>query len=100
MFTADPRHREADVAIRFGNGKWRDGTSTLLFDEEVFPVCSPARLMSHGQPGSLADLAGSLLIESDSTFEAWMGWEEWLRAVGFCPPRLRLDRKSKRRHFS
>src|SRR3546814_17509615 len=90
MFTADPRHREADVAIRFGNGKWRDGTSTLLFDEEVFPVCSPAWLLSHGQPGSLADLAGSLLIESDSTFEAWMGWDEWFRAVGFCPPRLRF----------
>jgi DNA-binding transcriptional LysR family regulator len=90
MFTADLRYNEVDVAVRFGDGKWRDGTSTLLFDEEVFPVCAPAWLAAHGTPASLAELAASPLIESDSTSEAWMGWGEWFRAVSFHPPRLRF----------
>lgn len=88
MFTADLLHKEIDVAIRFGNGKWGDGTSTLLFDEEVFPVCSPSWLEENKAPGSLAELAGTALIESDSTSEGWMGWSDWFDAVGFRPQHL------------
>ena len=88
MFTADLRHKEIDVAVRFGNGTWADGTAALLFDEEVFPVCSPKWLETHDAPESLQDLANAVLIESDSTSEGWMGWEEWFLAVGFAPVRL------------
>jgi DNA-binding transcriptional LysR family regulator len=88
MFTADLRHKEIDVAVRFGNGTWPDGTAMLLFDEEVFPVCSPAWLSAHGEPETLEALAGAALVESDSTTEGWMGWEEWFNAVGFRPMRL------------
>lgn len=88
MFTADLLHKDIDVAIRFGNGKWRDGTATLLFDEEVFPVCSPWWLEANKAPDSLAELADTDLIESDSTSEGWMGWSEWFDAVGFRMPHL------------
>lgn len=88
MFTADLRHNEVDIAVRYGNGKWRDGTSQLLFDEEVFPVCSPAWLLANGAPRSLMDVAKVALIDSDSTSEGWMDWEEWLHAAGLQPPRL------------
>lgn len=88
MFTADLRHNEVDIAVRYGNGKWRDGTSSLLFDEEVFPVCSPAWLLANGSPQSLIDLMKTPLIESDSTSEGWMNWEEWFHAAGSQPPRL------------
>lgn len=88
MFTADLRHKEIDVAIRYGNGRWGDGTATLLFDEEVFPVCSPKWIESHGEPGTLDDLARAPLIESDSTSEGWMTWEEWFHAAGLRPVRL------------
>ncbi|CAB3793736.1 HTH-type transcriptional activator AmpR [Paraburkholderia ultramafica] len=88
MFTADLRHKEIDVAVRFGNGRWSDGTASLLFDEEVFPVCSPKWLASYGMPESLEDVANVALIESDSTSEGWMGWEEWFNAVGLRPLRL------------
>ena len=88
MFTADLRHHEVDIAVRFGNGKWRDGTSSFLFDEDVFPVCSPAWLQAHGSPQSLAELAKVQLIESDSTSEGWMDWETWFQAAGIRPPRL------------
>ncbi|AUT64151.1 LysR substrate-binding domain-containing protein [Paraburkholderia terrae] len=88
MFTADLRHKEIDVAVRFGNGRWSDGTATLLFDEEVFPVCSPKWVESRGMPRSLQDVANAALIESDSTSEGWMGWEAWFNAVGLRPLRL------------
>ena len=88
MFTADLRPKEIDVAVRFGNGQWGDGTATLLFDEEVFAVCSPKWLESQGTPDSLQALANTALIESDSTSEGWMGWEAWFQAVGLKPVRL------------
>ena len=91
MFTADLRHKEIDVAVRFGSGVWPDGTATLLFDEEVFPVCSPSWLQAHAAPASLEELAGCVLVESDSTSEGWMGWEEWFHAVGFRPMRLNFS---------
>jgi DNA-binding transcriptional LysR family regulator len=78
MFTSDLLHKEIDVAVRYGNGKWGDGTATLLFDEEVFPVCSPKWLESQPTPESLQALAEAELIESDSTSEGWMGWDELL----------------------
>lgn len=88
MFTADLLHKDIDVAVRFGDGKWRDGTATLLFDEEVFPVCAPGWLEANKAPDSLAELAETALIESDSTSEGWMGWNEWFHSVGFPPPKL------------
>jgi DNA-binding transcriptional LysR family regulator len=88
MFTADLRPKEIDLAVRFGNGQWGDGTATLLFDEEVFPVCSPKWVESRGAPDSLQALANAALIESDSTSEGWMGWEAWLQALGLRPVRL------------
>lgn len=88
MFTADLRPKEIDVAVRFGNGRWGDGTATLLFDEEVFPVCSPKWVELRGTPASLQDIASAALIESDSTSEGWMGWEEWFHALDLRPVRL------------
>ncbi|WP_413657482.1 LysR substrate-binding domain-containing protein [Paraburkholderia phenoliruptrix] len=88
MFNADLRPKEVDIAVRFGNGRWGDGTATWLFDEEVFPVCSPAWIESRGMPESLHDVASAALIESDITSEGWMGCDAWFRAVGFTPVRL------------
>jgi DNA-binding transcriptional LysR family regulator len=88
MFTADLRHVEVDAAVRYGNGQWSDGTSTLLFDVDIFPVCSPRFLEENGVPTSLEQLAAMALVESDSTAEGWMDWTEWFHAVGYRPSRL------------
>jgi DNA-binding transcriptional LysR family regulator len=88
MFTADLRHVEVDVAVRYGDGNWGDGTATLLFDEEVFPVCSPGFLEEREVSESLEALAALPLIESDSTYEGWMGWEAWFRSAGHRPAKL------------
>ncbi len=94
MFTADLRHVEVDVAVRYGDGNWSDGTSTLLFDEEVFPVCSPGFLEENEITDSLDALAALPLIESDSTYEGWMGWDAWFRSAGYRPSKLNFVLRS------
>ena len=89
MFTGDLRHTEVDAEFRWGDGKWRDGTSQLLFDEQVFQVCSPAWKHEHGEPGSLEELANMTLIADDPTSEGWLTWEQWFRAVGARPIKLK-----------
>ncbi|MBC3387828.1 LysR substrate-binding domain-containing protein [Pseudomonas sp. SWRI179] len=79
---------DVDLAIRFGNGKWEDGSSIFLFDEEVFPVCSPAWLAANPAPSSIADFLDSALIDSDSTLEGWMTWNRWCRELGDMRPKL------------
>ncbi|WP_175839206.1 LysR substrate-binding domain-containing protein [Burkholderia anthina] len=89
MFTADLRHTEVDAVVRWGDGKWSDGTAHLLFDEQVFPVCSPAWRDEYGTPGSLDELANMTFIEEDSTSEGWLSWDKWFRAVGARPAKLK-----------
>jgi DNA-binding transcriptional LysR family regulator len=88
MFTADLRHNEIDAVVRFGKGNWNDGTSYLLFDEQVCAVCSPAYLDEHGTPESLSDLMTCSLIADDPTSEGWLTWEQWFRALGERPGKL------------
>lgn len=74
---------DVDVAIRYGDGKWQDGKVVALFNDDVFPVCSPEYLAKNGSPDCVADLAGHSLIVSDSQDATWIGWEQWLRAFGY-----------------
>ncbi|ANY85705.1 Glycine cleavage system transcriptional activator [Pseudomonas putida] len=41
---------DIDVAVLFGDGRFHQGESRWLFDEEVFPVCSPNLI--RGKPAS------------------------------------------------
>jgi DNA-binding transcriptional LysR family regulator len=73
---------DIDVAIRYGDGKWPDGKAILLFDDEVFPVCSPAYIAARGAPDCVADLARHHLIANDWQDPNWTGWVQWLAAFG------------------
>lgn len=88
MFTGDLRDHDIDLLVRYGNGKWADGTALHLFDEEVFPVCSPAWLARNQAPDSLEALYGADLLDADATTEGWMTWPTWFRALGGHPPKL------------
>lgn len=85
---ATPQHHDVDLAVRYGNGKWDDGTSILLFNEEVFPVCSPAWLAGHPAPVVLEDLYPVQLIDFDATLEGWLTWSSWFKALDTTPPKL------------
>jgi LysR family glycine cleavage system transcriptional activator len=60
-----------DVALRVGLGDWPGVRSELLFDEYVFPVCSPEFLLRHKVQID-AGLAGLPLIQED--VDLWPGW--------------------------
>ncbi|PTM95470.1 LysR substrate-binding domain-containing protein [Mycoplana dimorpha] len=71
---------DLDVAIRFGNGMWPDGQAELLFDDEIFPVCSPDFAERAGTIASPKDLLRYPLISNMADDPTWTGWGEWLAA--------------------
>jgi LysR family transcriptional regulator, glycine cleavage system transcriptional activator len=79
---ADPRRLSADVLIDYGRlGAVEGFSSEKLLDEEIFPVCSPARAASLGGPG---DLARATLLHYDAAPRSW-DWPDWatfLAAIG------------------
>ena len=76
------QREDIDIAIRYGDGHWPDGKAIALFNDDVFPVCSPEYLAKRGSPDCVADLTRHNLIASDSQDASWIGWDEWLRAFG------------------
>jgi len=82
-------HSDVDVAIRYGVRNDGSLVSIRLFDDQVFPACSPA--LAEGPPGlsRLGDLASVPLIHWDMSHmtwaretRRWFSWESWLRQVG------------------
>lgn len=76
-----------DIAVRYGSGGWREGTTMKLFDERVCPVAAPAlmeRLLAEG-----VGLEDAPLIHVRSPHnQHWAGWEDYLRARGINRGRL------------
>jgi len=69
---------DIDIAIIHGNGSWPGFKSEQLFEEEIFPVCSPgylAGLKTCITPDSLVD---EILLELDDSHWDWMNWRSWL----------------------
>ena len=79
---APPLAEGVDLAIRFGHGRWTDGTVHLLFDEAVEPVCTPQMRARHG--AAVAPWAVSLLHVRASE-PSWLSWADYLRATGQPP---------------
>ena len=86
---------EIDVAISFGDGRFKNGELHRLFGEEVFPVCSPLLLkdfdLSRGE--ALARLP--LLHLRPESRSRWFDWNGLFRALGIAetpsPGSLRFD---------
>jgi LysR family glycine cleavage system transcriptional activator len=71
-----------DAAIRWGKGDFPGLNATRLFEEDVFPVCSP-RLRDGPHPiREPADLRHHTLLhlEWSSEHGTWPDWEMWLAA--------------------
>ncbi|MDY0885592.1 LysR substrate-binding domain-containing protein [Dongia soli] len=80
----------SDLAIRFGTGDWPGWHSVQLFQEEVFPICSPAyvgeRPHLHKAGIAAGDLLGERLLHMDEVNARWLTWANWLRLQGLKPP--------------
>ncbi|MBB4275657.1 LysR substrate-binding domain-containing protein [Rhizobium mongolense] len=78
---------DVDLAIRYGNGMWSDGRAELLFEDEIFPVCSPDYQEKLDGFADLHDLTRHPLISSDTEDPSWTGWDEWFAAFAIRAPR-------------
>jgi LysR family glycine cleavage system transcriptional activator len=73
-----------DLALRFGAGGYPGLVAEQLFNEMIFPVCSP-RLLRRGPPLlEPADLREHTLIHYDWQAQGvvWPDWQSWLMAAG------------------
>jgi LysR family glycine cleavage system transcriptional activator len=75
---ADLQAGEADLAIRYGPGRYRGLVHARLFGESLFPVCTPALAGKVQKPEDL----GRFTLLHDEPTAAHGGWSAWLREVG------------------
>lgn len=73
---ADVKGGEADVALRYGGGRYPGLSSQLLMRDWHYPVCSP-QFAERNALASPEQLIGLPLLHSDSE-----PWQPWLRAAG------------------
>lgn len=72
---------ELDAAIYAGDGHWPGAVTTLLMQENLVPVCSPALIAPHRRltPQQLASYP--LLQQSTRPY----AWRHWFESVGYMP---------------
>lgn len=81
---ADFSAGEADVAIRYGTGRYSGLYVEKILDEDMFPVCSPKLLRGPKALNKPADLAHVPLLHDDIIkLDGHLpGWRLWLNAAG------------------
>jgi LysR family glycine cleavage system transcriptional activator len=79
MDSADFNQDQIDVRVRYGRGHWKGFDSTLLFHEELTPVCSPKVLDPAGRPYDVSVLGEQILLHQDLRRN---DWPEWLALAG------------------
>jgi DNA-binding transcriptional LysR family regulator len=87
---------DIDVAVLFGDGRFKQGESHWLFSEEVFPVCSPQLLSERPLPlPAKALLELPLLHLRGENSSNWFDWSGVFRELGITSPpapgQLRFD---------
>ena len=79
MALVDLRRDGVDVAIRYGRGQYPGHHADRLFEEEIFPVCSPKLALNNPE-----DLAHHTLLHvgfaTDS--QSYPDWRMWLKSAG------------------
>ncbi|WP_440801663.1 choline sulfate utilization transcriptional regulator [Pseudomonas syringae] len=87
---------DIDVAVLFGDGRFKQGQSHWLFSEEVFPVCSPQLVAGRQTPlpnDALRDFP--LLHLRGESINHWFDWAGVFRALDIpqapAPGQLRFD---------
>lgn len=100
LVTSERNHNmlrtDIDVAVLFGDGRFKQGESRWLFSEEVFPVCSPLLLGERTLPLPAHDLSEFPLLHlRGGNSSAWFDWSGVFRELGITSPpapgQLRFD---------
>lgn len=81
----DIKRQRLDIAIRYARPEMISANARVLFQEEVFAVCSPALLSDPTKPlQEPADLEKHLLLHMDDACGdmPWYTWSSWLQTIG------------------
>ena len=87
---------DIDIAVLFGDGRFKQGESHWLFSEEVFPVCSPLLLKDRALPLPVPSLLELPLLHlRGENSSNWFDWSGVFRELGItsapAPGQLRFD---------
>lgn len=91
----DLNEGEADVAIRYGSGRYPRVLAERILEETVTPVCSPEYRRARAGMASVESLARCTLLHEDGMLA---NWEQWLALAGV--KGIRSDRGSAYSHGS
>jgi len=86
---------EADVAIRYGSGRYPRVLAERILEETVTPVCSPDYRAARAGMRCVESLARCTLLHEDGMLA---NWEQWLALAGI--KGIRSDRGSAYSHGS
>ncbi|MGX5085780.1 MULTISPECIES: transcriptional regulator GcvA [Enterobacter] len=70
----DLNNGQVDVAIRYGNGHYREASCERIIEETVTPVCSPGFLDAHNGLTDVKQLSGCVLLHEDRMLANWDAW--------------------------
>src|SRR5271165_5344325 len=72
-----------DALVRWGPGNFPGLATTLLFKENVFPVCAPELVVGDNPMRSPQDLSRHTLLhlEASPAYPSWPTWSDWLKAA-------------------
>jgi len=75
---------DIDIAIRFGEGRYPGLRAEILFQDKVFPVCSPKIITKDKPLRTPRDLLHHTLIHLDWEAQGapWPNWKMWMKASG------------------
>ncbi|SDO24498.1 LysR substrate-binding domain-containing protein [Vreelandella arcis] len=74
----------ARLSLRYGQGPWPGVTSQRLFEDTLFPVCSPT-LLAQANIKAPSDLLAQTLLSVEWFSQAGHyipGWSDWFKAAG------------------
>lgn len=84
----DLERDDVDLALRYTSPENPPPDSTLLFDEVVFPIASPALAATLSPALRAEDLARVTLLDFDNgTHMPWLSWAPWLQGLGLARAR-------------
>jgi DNA-binding transcriptional LysR family regulator len=81
-----------------GNGKWPGFEAVYLFDEEIFPVCSPDYLTENESDISLGEIGKAKLLDLSFEKTEWLNWTIWFTEMGHPCSNLDIIFKSNSYH--
>jgi LysR family glycine cleavage system transcriptional activator len=71
-----------DIAVRYGAGEWPAADAVRLFDNEIWPVCSPRYMEKSSPINSQSDLLRHSLLHLNKFDRNWVTWDSFLESLG------------------